>query len=312
MAVPKYPDILTEAHWNKNKGLLAKAAGETGVGAQMKVVVAKFKEVKWEMFDVRTAMKGGATADEATLALQAAKGAYEKRVKPLIVEIDKLVKKADDAEKKFKAAKTVPKSSAEHAAKVSKAAELLSAQVKAVNGEFAAFEKVVASSTVEDAVGAAWFDRLARVTFYRNSDVVQWTKTLGLAVSADDGLIDSEVQDTLADAAKELEIFKASVAKLQAARDKRFERRAAIKNVAKLWQAASDSFLVMKPGIMGLHRAVAVRQNQLAGSKEKFLAWEKSVKTDLALHKKVERILFDAEPDINWLDEHIDQILRTV
>ena len=209
------------------------------------------------MGDVRraTALKGGATADEATLALQAAKGAYEKRVKPLIVEIDKLAKKAEDAEKKFKAAKSVPKSSAEHAAKVETAAKLLSAQVKAVNGEFAAFEKVATASTVEDAIGAAWFERLARVTFYRNSDVVQWTKTLGLAVSADDGLMDSEVQDTLADAAKELEVFKAAVAKLQAARDKRFERRAAIKNVAKIWQEASD----FVPGDEARHHGPAPR-----------------------------------------------------
>ncbi len=310
MAVPKYPDILTDANWNKNKGLLAKAAGETGVGAQMKVVQAKFKEIKWEMFDVRTALKGGANADEAALALGAAKGAYEKRVKPLIAEVDKLAKKAEDAEKKFKAAKTIPKSSAEHAAKVEAAARLLSAQLKTVSAEFAAFEKVVAASTVEDAIGAAWFDRLARVRFYANSDVIQWTRTLDLAISADDGLVDSEVQDTLADAAKEIEIFKAAVVKLQAARDKRFEKRAAIKNVTKIWQEASDSFLVMKPGIMGLHRAVAVRQNQLAGSKEKYEAWANGRKDALALHKKVERILFDVEPYINWLDEQIDELAR--
>lgn len=312
MAIPKYPAVLTEANWNKNKGLLAKVAGETGVGAQMKVVKARFDDVKWEMFDVRTALKGGATADEATLALSAAKGAYEKRVKPLIVEIDKLARKAEDAEKKFKAAKTIPKSSTEHAAKVKTAARLLSAQVKAVNGEFAAFEKVVSTATVEDAIGAAWFERLARVSFYKNTDVLEWTRTLELAISADDGRVDPEVQSTLADSAKEMQIFKNAVTKLLAARDKRFEKRAAIKNVAKLWREASDSFFVMKPGIMGLHRSVAVRQNQLAGSKEKFQLWEASRRDALVLHRKVERILFDEEPNINALDEHIDEISRAV
>lgn len=308
MAVPKYPDILKESDWNKNKGNLAKLAGETGVGAQMKVVAAKFADVDWGLFDVRTALKGGATADKAKQALVLAQGAYDKKVKPLITEIDKLAKKADEAQKKFKASKTIPKSSAEHAAKVVTAAKLFSAQAKAVNGEFDAFEKVMDAATVEDAVGTAWFENLGRVSFFRNGDVLKWCQTLELAISADDGLVDSEVQSTLADAYKETQLFKTAVAKLMAARDKRFEKRAAIKNVAKIWRDASDSFFVMKPGIMGLHRAVAVRQNELAGSKEKYEIWAKAHKDALNLHKKVERILFDEEPKLNALDEYIDRI----
>ncbi len=31
MPLPDYPNILKEADWQKNKGALAKAAGETGV-----------------------------------------------------------------------------------------------------------------------------------------------------------------------------------------------------------------------------------------------------------------------------------------
>jgi hypothetical protein len=310
MATPKYPDVLLEANWNKNKGLLAKAAGETGVGAQMKLVKVKFDDIKWEMFDVSKTLKGGADADQATVALSAARGAYEKRVKPLIIEIDKLAKKAEDAEKKFKASKTIPKASGEHAAKVKTAAKLLSAQVKALNGEFAAFEKVVESATVEDAVGAAWFDRLARVRFYQDSDVLKWARTMELAISAGDGQMDGEIEKILSDAHKEIQLFKSVVVKLQAARDKRFEKRAAIKNVAKLWRDASDAFFVMKPGVMGLHRAVAVRQNQLAGSKDKFQAWARDHRDALALHAKVEKIFFDEEANLNALDEHIDQIDR--
>lgn len=310
MAIPKYPEILTDRNWQKNKGLFAKAAGETGVGAQMKVVQKKFGEINWEMFDVRTALKGGASADQASLALSTARGAYEKRVKPLVAEIDKLYKQAEDAEKKFRAAKTIPKSASEHAAKVKAAAKLFSAQVKAVNGEFAAFEKVVVAATVEDAVGAAWFDDLERVRFYRNSDVLRWCRTAELAISADDGKPDSEIEKILDDAEKEVQLFKSIAAKLQAARDKRFEKRAAIKNVAKLWHDASDAFMVMKPGIMGLHRAVAVRQNQLAGTKEKYTAWAQKYRSALELHARVERLLFDEETLINRLDEHIDRIER--
>lgn len=311
MAIPKYPEILTDRNWQKNKGLFAKAAGETGVGAQMKIVEKKFGEIKWEMFDVRTALKGGANADQANLALSTARGAYEKRVKPLVVEIDKLYKKAEDAEKKFRASKTIPKSAGDHAGKVKAAAKLLSAQVKAVNGEFAAFEKVVEAATVEDAVGAAWFEDLERVRFYRNSDVLKWCRTDELAISSADGKPDGEIEKILDDAEKEVQLFKSIAAKLQAARDKRFEKRAAIKNVAKLWREASDAFMVMKPGIMGLHRAVAVRQNQLAGTKERYQAWAEKYSAALELHTRVERILFDEEALINRLDEHIDRIERT-
>ena len=102
-------------------------------------------------------------------------------------------------------------------------------------------------------------DDLERVRFYRNSDVLRWCRTAELAISADDGKPDSEIEKILDDAEKEVQLFKSIAAKLQAARDKRFEKRAAIKNVAKLWHDASDAFMVMKPGIMGLHRAVAVR-----------------------------------------------------
>jgi hypothetical protein len=170
----------------------------------------------------------------------------------------------------------------------------------------------VSAATVEDAVGEAWFENLARVNFYRNADVLEWCRTMELAISADDGQMDSEIEQILSSASKEIQLFKDVAAKLQAARDKRFEKRAAIKNVAKLWRQASDAFFVMKPGVMGLHRAVAVRQNQLAGSKEKYQTWERAHRDALTLHKKVERILFDAEPQINALDEHIDQIERTV
>lgn len=48
-----FPEILTNRHWQKNKGLLAKAAGETGVGSQMDKVQVAFKAVDWKKFDAR-------------------------------------------------------------------------------------------------------------------------------------------------------------------------------------------------------------------------------------------------------------------
>ncbi|MGH7042784.1 MAG: hypothetical protein ACREFY_11705 [Acetobacteraceae bacterium] len=45
---PDYPKILTKANWDKKKSLLAKAAGETGVGAAMDTAQAAYDAVDWD------------------------------------------------------------------------------------------------------------------------------------------------------------------------------------------------------------------------------------------------------------------------
>lgn len=38
-----YPDILTNSNWQKNKSMIAKMAGETGIGDLMKTAEAGYK-----------------------------------------------------------------------------------------------------------------------------------------------------------------------------------------------------------------------------------------------------------------------------
>ena len=47
--IPQYPDLLTQRHWDSNKGKIAKMAGHTGIGDQMKATAAAFKKLegKW-------------------------------------------------------------------------------------------------------------------------------------------------------------------------------------------------------------------------------------------------------------------------
>ena len=64
MAIPTYPVILTQADWNKKKGLFAKMAGETGLGALMLQTETLYKAVDWNKFDVRKVLAGLTSAEE--------------------------------------------------------------------------------------------------------------------------------------------------------------------------------------------------------------------------------------------------------
>src|SRR5262245_6273778 len=106
MAIPKIPVILTEADWKKNKGLLAKGVGETGVGAAMGQLKTAYEAVDWDKFDVKKALKGGAaTTQQITAAKNAAKLEWEKKVIPLLGKANSLDDAAKNALAKYKAAK---------------------------------------------------------------------------------------------------------------------------------------------------------------------------------------------------------------
>ena len=51
---PEIPEILTDKNWQKQKGLIAKAHGETGIGALMKKLAAAFNNVNWSLLDPYT------------------------------------------------------------------------------------------------------------------------------------------------------------------------------------------------------------------------------------------------------------------
>lgn len=49
---PTYPAVLTKSNWDKNKGLMAKMAGATGVGEALAKLEAAFKAVDWKKFEI--------------------------------------------------------------------------------------------------------------------------------------------------------------------------------------------------------------------------------------------------------------------
>ena len=49
---PDYPAVLTKANWDKNKGVIAKMAGATGVGDALAKLEAAYKAVDWKKFEI--------------------------------------------------------------------------------------------------------------------------------------------------------------------------------------------------------------------------------------------------------------------
>ena len=49
---PDYPAVLTKTNWDKNKGVIAKMAGATGVGDALSKLEAAYKAVDWKKFEI--------------------------------------------------------------------------------------------------------------------------------------------------------------------------------------------------------------------------------------------------------------------
>jgi hypothetical protein len=49
---PDYPAVLTKTNWDKNKGVVAKMAGATGVGDALSKLEAAYKGVDWKKFEI--------------------------------------------------------------------------------------------------------------------------------------------------------------------------------------------------------------------------------------------------------------------
>lgn len=115
----EYPKILTDADWQKNKGLVAKAGGETGIGAQLKKVKTAYDQVDWEKFN--TFVIGGdfrvKTPDDVDSKKQEAIEEYKKTVVKLRQELATVKSLASKVE-------------VEHAKKIEKAAEKMHLDLK--------------------------------------------------------------------------------------------------------------------------------------------------------------------------------------
>jgi hypothetical protein len=134
---PAIPPILTRADWDKKKGVFAKMSGKTGIGEECAKVAQLYKDVKWDRFDLparRTTVMKNWRDDTFTKGnwdklLNEAKNETLTSLAKLSTELYKLRDLCLATEKKFKASKTIPKSSTEHVKKMADAADKLGVQL---------------------------------------------------------------------------------------------------------------------------------------------------------------------------------------
>ena len=122
--IPQYPDALTNASWQKNKGLIAKAAGETGIGDLMKKAVTAYGAVDWGKFKIAEKAAGSGMSRTQQDIDDAVKEALKEG--PKIKALDKAVRDIEVAAKKlaadWKNNKKIPAASVKYAQEISDAA----------------------------------------------------------------------------------------------------------------------------------------------------------------------------------------------
>lgn len=142
-----YPSNLTPAFWDKNKGTVAKMAGETGIGAALAKLQATHARIDWNLL---TAYGYGKLHDlgEIADAEKKAKAYYQSKVVPYAAQAGEVMALALATAKKFQANKLIPKSSTATVAAIAKAADVVKVACKSLDVEFKTFaeyrEKLVA------------------------------------------------------------------------------------------------------------------------------------------------------------------------
>jgi hypothetical protein len=128
---PALPVLLTRKEWDKKKGVIAKMAGQTGIGAQCDKVATAYRAVKWDRFDLegrrRVVLKNWRddtfTRDNWNKLLKDAMTETTTTVAKLVTELYALRDLCNKTAETFKKSKTIPASSAQYVVTMAKAAD---------------------------------------------------------------------------------------------------------------------------------------------------------------------------------------------
>ncbi len=155
-----YPPELDPKQWEKNKGIIAKFAGETGIGKALTELKSTYDGVDQTKLAAGGYGKARSPTDYDTW-LQAAKKYYAEKMVPLQEKARSVSALATTIQNKFKANKLIPKSSTEYVGKVAAAASFMAVGCKSLDAEMktfadgkARFEKLI-SDARKDALGHA-------------------------------------------------------------------------------------------------------------------------------------------------------------
>ncbi len=141
-----YPPELVPAYWDKNKGTVAKMAGETGIGAALTQLKAQHARIDWSLMTAGGYGKlhNAAEIDEAE---KKAKAYHASNIAPYAVLARAARDKALEAAKKFAANKLIPKASTVVVASIAKSADAVGVACKSMSDEAKTFDEARAKIT---------------------------------------------------------------------------------------------------------------------------------------------------------------------
>jgi len=138
MAKPNYPAILTDATWQKEKGKIAKLAGETGLGAALDACQKAYAAIDEIQFSPKMSYPDIPAIEKDWQAAKT-EGAKFEGVRKLLFKARDV---ANTTAAKYKANKLIPSSSTEYAVKVGKECENFAFTLKSYGDVvFKAFEQ---------------------------------------------------------------------------------------------------------------------------------------------------------------------------
>jgi hypothetical protein len=133
-----YPAELLPAYWDKNKGIVAKMAGETGIGAALKKLKDQHAGIDWSLLMANGYGKlhNAAEVDEAE---KKARAYHQSKVAPYANAARGVRDLAQDVAKQFAANKLIPKSSTAVVTTIGKTADVVAVACKSMDEEFKTF-----------------------------------------------------------------------------------------------------------------------------------------------------------------------------
>jgi len=134
-----YPPELLPAYWEKNKGTIAKMAGETGIGAALTKLKTLHGQIDWTLL---RADGYGKLHDvpEIDATEKKAKAYYQAKVVPYAAYAGTVKDLALQTAQKFQANKMIPKSSVVAVATIAKCADVVKVACKSLDEEFKTFQ----------------------------------------------------------------------------------------------------------------------------------------------------------------------------
>jgi hypothetical protein len=142
MPVRTIPKILTVADWNRNKGVIAKMAGETGIGAALAKLKTEFDKIPWDVLDPDAALAKDGNTGIQTIAkldkLEPLARAQYGKVKETRDELAAIVKLTTAIEAKWRTSKVIPNSSRKHVGQMKVEAGNFDIALKSIDNDWKA------------------------------------------------------------------------------------------------------------------------------------------------------------------------------